>query len=67
MEQIAGRSNVRYSPDVTVLKRYGNNCPVEFFLRQQNLIKKQGKPIHPFPHPEKLHVHASHMFCILMT
>jgi len=31
MEKIAGRSNVRYSPDVTVLKRYGDNRLVEIF------------------------------------
>ena len=42
MEQIAGRSNVRYSPDVTVLKRYGNNCPVEFFATTK-LNKETGE------------------------
>jgi len=31
MEKIAGRLSVRYSPDVTALKRYGNNGLVECF------------------------------------
>lgn len=43
MEKTVGRSNVRYSPDVTALERYGNNRLVGGFFATINVNKETGE------------------------